>query len=151
MSDSIFELGLAGGSGVEPVADEVFVRLVNEFEVTDDSIKSLKERRDALAEEIARRTHVTSADVDKEVDLALPDGRVVTVARGSRYNWDEDVLNRMVDSGAVGSRLSPEAFSAIEHGLKVSRKSYEKLSPTAQAELSPALTIKPGSLSIKIN
>ena len=151
MSDSIFELGLSGGSSGEPVADETFVRLVGEFQITDDSIKSLKERRDALAEEIARRTHVTSADVDKEVDLALPDGRVVKVARGSRYTWDEDVLNHMVDSGACARKLSPEAFGAIEHGVKVSRKSYEKLSSTAQAELSPALTIKPGSLSIKIN
>jgi len=151
MSDSIFELGLSGGSSSEPVADETFVRLIGEFQITDDSIKSLKERRDALAEEIARRTHVTSADVDKEVDLALPDGRVVKVARGSRYTWDEDVLNHMVDGVACTRKLSTEAFGAIEYGFKVSRKSYEKLSSTAQAELSPALTIKPGSLSIKIN
>lgn len=151
MSDIFGSLGLTGGSAVPPSPeDPVILKLVDEFASVDASLKVLKERRDALAEELARRVHVTSADVEKEVELEFADGRTLIVARGSRYLWDEDILSRMVDSGILGKALSMEAFSAIEHDIKVPRKNYDGLSAPAKAELAPALTIKPGALSVKV-
>tara|TARA_B100000287_G_scaffold110152_1_gene102470 strand:- start:632 stop:1084 length:453 start_codon:yes stop_codon:yes gene_type:complete len=67
---------------------------------------------------------------------------IVTVNRQERFHWDQDKLEEIFNK----SPLPPH----VKRRLTVEKRTYQKLTKAEQDTVEPALTIKPGPVSVKI-
>ena len=67
---------------------------------------------------------------------------IVTVNRQERYNWNQEMLEGIFKK----SPLPPH----VKRSLTVEKRTYQKLTKAEQDLVEPALTIKPGPVSVKI-
>tara|TARA_Y100001970_G_scaffold145912_1_gene179140 strand:- start:15392 stop:15802 length:411 start_codon:yes stop_codon:yes gene_type:complete len=67
---------------------------------------------------------------------------VVTINRQERFHWDQDILEELFKSGKLPAH--------IKKRLTVEKRTFQKLTETEQKELQPALTRKPGPISVKL-
>jgi|Laugrefa1bdmlbdn_1035148.scaffolds.fasta_scaffold01338_4 hypothetical protein len=68
---------------------------------------------------------------------------VITVSRGSRYEWDQTVLSSLFESGVK----KPDF---VKSHLTIDKKRFDRMAEEDRAPLLPALTRKPGSVSVKV-
>ena len=67
---------------------------------------------------------------------------VVTINRQERFHWDQDILEELFKSGKLPAH--------IKKRLTVEKRTFQKLTEAEQKELQPALTRKPGPISVKL-
>ena len=68
---------------------------------------------------------------------------VITVSRGCRYEWDQEILTSLFASGV----RMPDF---VKKHLAVDKRRFDRMSEEDRAPLLPALTRKPGTVSVKV-
>ena len=67
---------------------------------------------------------------------------VVTINRQERFNWDQDILDNIFKAKPLPDH--------VKRRLTVDKRTFQKLTETDQEVLAPALTRKPGPVSVKL-
>lgn len=74
--------------------------------------------------------------------IETPDS-IITVNRGCRYEWDQEILNKLFESGV----RMPEF---VKKHLAVDKRRFDRMSDEDRTPLLPALTRKPGVVTVKV-
>jgi hypothetical protein len=143
-------LPLDGGSTTVPssvTSTPILHDLVGKLEDTERALEYAKERRAALMEAIAREVRFPPDAMNDETVFEFVSGsginRRVTVSRGEVRSWNKAMLLAMADAGE-------DPAGVIDLSATIKRTTFDALHATAQDTYKPALTRKPGNLSIKI-
>jgi hypothetical protein len=111
--------------------------IVDEYVALETAFEGLKDRKEALSQQIAAHFPNEPGDYSEIVGKTE-----VKVKVGEKWSWEQDVLEAMFASTPL-----PDY---IEQRLSVKRKDFEKLSETEKLALLPALTREPAKPRITI-
>lgn len=117
-------------ANIDPILIDSWLQATEELELAELKLDALKAK---FVSEVPEQPG--------DHEIIVGDHRVV-VKHTERWDWDQDVLNRLFDAGQVPDH--------IQRRLRVDRKTFEKLEPSEQQILQPALTKKIGSTRVKV-
>ncbi len=121
----------------EQTASSGLLKLIDEFNETKATFDDSKDRLSTLEAKIVAEFNEDFGEQSKKIGE-----NIVTINRQERYDWDQNILEALFVSGSV-----PEY---IKKRLTVEKRNFQKLTEAEQAPLLPALTRKPGPVSVKI-
>ena len=110
-------------------------------------IDELKEQR-RVRDDATKRVEQLEAKIVSEFPEEFGDQTkvygddVVTINRLERFNWDQDVLDDIFKAKPLPDH--------VKRRLTVDKRTFQKLTETDQEVLAPALTRKPGPVSVKL-
>ena len=110
-------------------------------------IDELKDQRRVLSD-ATKRVEQLEAKIISEFPEEFGDQTkvygddVVTINRQERYNWDQDKLDDIFKTQPLPDH--------VKRRLTVDKRTFQKLTETDQVVLAPALTRKPGPVSVKL-
>lgn len=110
-------------------------------------IDELKEQR-RVRDDATKRVEQLEAKIVSEFPEEFGDQTkvygddVVTINRQERFNWDQDVLDDIFKAKPLPDH--------VKRRLTVDKRTFQKLTETDQEVLAPALTRKPGPVSVKL-
>jgi hypothetical protein len=102
-------------------------------QITAD-IKAYKERFGSMVNEEPGEYKISAGKFD------------IHVNRAEKYEWDQDILKTIWCAPSSG----PTLVSVVDASFRVEKKKYQKLNAAEKALISPALTRKPGSTTVKV-
>jgi hypothetical protein len=145
------KLPLSDGSTAVPTAPDAsstFLHdLIAKLEESEAVIERHKERREALMDAIQKEIRFPPDAMNEATVFEFTSltgvRRRVTVSRGERRSWDSKMLLAMADAG-------DDPAGVIDLSATIKKTTFDTLPPPAQDSYKPALTRKPGNLSIKI-
>ena len=112
---------------------KIIDELKEQRRVRDDATKRLEQLEAKIVsefpEEFGDQTKVYGDDV-------------VTINRQERFNWDQDILDNIFKAKPLPDH--------VKRRLTVDKRTFQKLTETDQEVLAPALTRKPGPVSVKL-
>lgn len=121
----------------EDTASSGLLKLIEEFNETKSIFDKSKDKLSTLEAKIVAEFNEDFGEQSKKIGDSI-----VTINRQERYDWDQDILEKIFSSGSV-----PEY---VKKRLTVEKRNFQKLTTTEQAPLLPALTRKPGPVSVKV-
>lgn len=121
----------------EQTASSGLLKLIDEFNETKATFDDSKDKLSTLEAKIVAEFNEDFGEQSKKIG-----DNIVTINRQERYDWDQNILEALFVSGSV-----PEY---IKKRLTVEKRNFQKLTEAEQAPLLPALTRKPGPVSVKI-
>ena len=110
-------------------------------------IDELKEQR-RVRDDATKRVEQLEAKIVSEFPEEFGDQTkvygddVVTINRQERFNWDQDILYNIFKAKPLPDH--------VKRRLTVDKRTFQKLTETDQEVLAPALTRKPGPVSVKL-
>ncbi len=110
-------------------------------------IDELKEQR-RVRDDATKRVEQLEAKIVSEFPEEFGDQTkvygddVVTINRQERFNWDQDILDNIFKAKPLPDH--------VKRRLTVDKRTFQKLTETDQEVLAPALTRKPGPVSVKL-
>tara|TARA_R100001086_G_C11703741_1_gene222107 strand:+ start:126 stop:527 length:402 start_codon:yes stop_codon:yes gene_type:complete len=110
-------------------------------------IDELKEQR-RVRDDATKRVEQLEAKIVSEFPEEFGDQTkvygddVVTINRQERFNWDQDILDDIFKAKPLPDH--------VKRRLTVDKRTFQKLTETDQEVLAPALTRKPGPVSVKL-
>ena len=110
-------------------------------------IDELKEQR-RVRDDATKRVEQLEAKIVSEFPEEFGDqtkvygNDVVTINRQERFNWDQDILDNIFKAKPLPDH--------VKRRLTVDKRTFQKLTETDQEVLAPALTRKPGPVSVKL-
>lgn len=109
-----------------------------------EQYEELCAKRDEIVEQIdlLSKQIISEFPEDFGEHSRIAGNKVVTINRSERYEWNQDLLGKIFREEEIPVH--------IKRRLTVDKRVFSRLSPDEQAPLVPALTRKPGPVSIKI-
>ena len=110
-------------------------------------IDELKEQR-RVRDDATKRVEQLEAKIVSEFPEEFGDQTkvygddVVTINRQERFNWEQDILDTIFKAKPLPDH--------VKRRLTVDKRTFQKLTETDQEVLAPALTRKPGPVSVKL-
>jgi len=121
----------------EDTASSGVLTLIEQYSETKDTFDKSKELLSTLEAKIVAEFNEDFGEQSKKIGNSI-----VTINRQERYEWNQNKLEELFTSGEV-----PEY---VRKRLTVEKRNFQRLTEAEQAPLIPALTRKPGPVSVKI-
>ena len=99
-------------------------------------------RVDLAEKEIAQERIISEFPEDFGEHSKIAGNKVITINRSERYEWNQDLLAKIYREEEIPTH--------IKRRLTVDKRVFQRLTTDEQAPLVPALTRKPGPVSIKV-
>jgi len=112
-------------------------KLLEEYAETKTIFDEAKEKVTTIEARIVAEFNDDFGEQSKQIG-----SNIVTINRQERFDWDQDKLEALFNSGTV-----PEY---VRKRLSVDKRSFQRLTETEQTPLLVALTRRPGPISVKV-
>ena len=112
-------------------------KLLEEYAETKTIFDEAKEKVTTIEARIVAEFNDDFGEQSKQIGSSI-----VTINRQERFDWDQDKLEALFNSGTV-----PEY---VRKRLSVDKRSFQRLTETEQTPLLVALTRRPGPISVKV-
>ena len=112
-------------------------KLLEEYTETKTIFDEAKEKVTTIEARIIAEFNDDFGEQSKQIG-----SNIVTINRQERFDWDQDKLEALFNSGTV-----PEY---VRKRLSVDKRSFQRLTETEQTPLLVALTRRPGPISVKV-
>ena len=112
-------------------------KLLEEYAATKTIFDEAKEKMTTIEAKIVAEFNDDFGEQSKQIG-----SNIVTINRQERFDWDQDKLEALFNSGTV-----PEY---VRKRLSVDKRSFQRLTETEQTPLLVALTRRPGPISVKV-
>lgn len=112
-------------------------KLLEEYTETKTIFDEAKEKVTTIEAKIVAEFNDDFGEQSKQIG-----SNIVTINRQERFDWDQDKLEALFNSGTV-----PEY---VRKRLSVDKRSFQRLTETEQTPLLVALTRRPGPISVKV-
>lgn len=112
-------------------------KLLEEYTETKTIFDEAKEKVSTIEAKIVAEFSDDFGEQSKQIG-----SKIVTINRQERFDWDQDKLEALFNSGTV-----PEY---VRKRLSVDKRSFQRLTETEQTPLLVALTRRPGPISVKV-
>ena len=109
-----------------------------------EEYETLVMKRDELNDQISliERQIISEFPEDFGEHSKIAGNKVITINRSERYEWNQDLLAKIYREEEIPTH--------IKRRLTVDKRVFTRLTAEEQAPLVPALTRKPGPVSIKV-
>ena len=112
-------------------------KLLEEYAETKTIFDEAKEKVTTIEARIVAEFNDDFGEQSKQIG-----SNIVTINRQERFDWDQDKLEALFNSGTV-----PEY---VRKRLSVDKRSFQRLTETEHTPLLVALTRRPGPISVKV-
>ena len=115
-----------------------------EISRTVEEYENLVTQRDELNDQIGllEKRIISEFPEDFGEHSKIAGNKVITINRSERYEWNQDLLAKIYREEEIPTH--------IKRRLTVDKRVFQRLTTEEQAPLVPALTRKPGPVSIKV-
>lgn len=115
-----------------------------EISRTVEEYENLVTQRDELNDQIGllEKRIISEFPEDFGEHSKIAGNKVITINRSERYEWNQDLLAKIYREEEIPTH--------IKRRLTVDKRVFQRLTTDEQAPLVPALTRKPGPVSIKV-
>ncbi len=109
-----------------------------------EEYETLVTKRDELNDQISliEKQIISEFPEDFGEHSKIAGNKVITINRSERYEWNQDLLAKIYREEEIPTH--------IKRRLTVDKRVFSRLTDEEQAPLVPALTRKPGPVSIKV-
>ena len=109
-----------------------------------EEYETLVTKRDELNDKISliEKQIISEFPEDFGEHSKIAGNKVITINRSERYEWNQDLLAKIYREEEIPTH--------IKRRLTVDKRVFSRLTDEEQAPLVPALTRKPGPVSIKV-
>ena len=109
-----------------------------------EEYETLVTKRDELNDKISliEKQIISEFPEDFGEHSKIVQAKVITINRSERYEWNQDLLAKIYREEEIPTH--------IKRRLTVDKRVFSRLTDEEQAPLVPALTRKPGPVSIKV-
>jgi hypothetical protein len=110
-----------------------------------DALVAAKEKLEAAEAEYKRLCDEAISRVSDDFGDHVIDApeAIITVSRGCKYEWDQKILTTLFESGV-------KMPDFVKKHLAVDKRKFDRMTEEDRAPLLPALTRKPGNVTVKV-
>lgn len=119
----------------QPQIDE---KLLEQWLQAEQELELAQLKLDALKQNL-----ISEFPAEAGEHTAVIGSHTITVRNSERWEWDQDILSSLFNSGSIPSH--------VKRNFRIERKAFERLDNTEKSKLAPALTRKLGPTKIKVD